>query len=278
MYYLALSCSPLFAMPAAFLAGHAVAIAHNHAHLPLFRFRWLNLLMDFVLQATVGIPQLFWERHHLHRHHRGPWTEVDWSSPYSFDGAASPERPVSRAYFCWTYLPLFLCESLVEVLRRRRRRELGRLLLSALAVVAVAIALCSAFGPWRWLFVFGMSYVLCGKELGWLNYLQHWACYRGDGRHWAWTFTCRLHNLLTYNSGYHLLHHLRPTLHWSQLPAAHRADPSYTHPELIETGLFPGYRGRCGCRHWLDEKWALQEKALAQTPAEGNPGPHALAV
>jgi fatty acid desaturase len=267
LLYMALAHGLPWVLLATFAAVHAVAIAHNHAHVPLFRGRLPNALTDLVLQATTGIPQLFWHGHHLRRHHAAPWTEHDWSSPYSFDEAAPPSRPVSQRYFARTYLPLFVCESLVETLRRRRPRELRRLALSAAGFLVPALLLGWWFGPLRCLLVFGLVYFKCGAGLGYLNYLQHWACYRGDGEHWAWTFTCRIHNFLTYNSGYHMLHHVKPGLHWSELPAAHRADPGYTRPDLVEDGLFPGYRGPRGRQAWLDAKLALQEERLGRRAA-----------
>jgi fatty acid desaturase len=264
LYYLALAHSLWWVVPAVLVASFTVAIAHNHTHLPIFRQRALNRLMDLVLHLTQGIPQVAWQAHHLRRHHAAPLTDYDWSSTYSFRDTAPPSRPVGRAYYNLTFLPLLLAETLVEVLRRRRRPELTRLLVQAGSFAAVSATLAWAFGPWRCLAVFGPAHVICGIGLGSTNFLQHWACYRGDGKHWAWTFTCPIHNGLSYNAGYHMLHHLKPGLHWSELPAVHRADPSYTPADLVETGLFPGYRGLRGSRAWLDARLEAQNRRLAR--------------
>jgi fatty acid desaturase len=254
-------------LPAALVASHAVAIQHNHAHVPIFRFRVLNRLMDLVLHLITGMPQLFWQSHHLRRHHGEPEAEFDWSSTYSFRDARRVSRPIDWVYYRLTFLPLFHAESLAEMLRRRHRGEMSRFLLLMAAFAASSAALAWAFGPWRWLVVFGVAYFHCGTALGSLNYLQHFACYRADGKHWAWTFTSPLHNFLTYNNGYHMLHHLRPGLHWSEMPAAHRADPSYTPADLVENGLFPGYRGPRGTRAWLDAKLEAMNHRLGEAPS-----------
>jgi fatty acid desaturase len=262
--YLALAHSLWWVIPAAVVGAHAVAIQHNHAHVPMFRFRVLNRLMDLVLHLTTGMPQMFWHGHHLRRHHGAPEEEYDWSSSYSFRDAKRVSRPIDYVYYCLTFLPIFHAESLVEMLRRRHRGEMTRFLLLLAAFAAVSAALAWTFGPWRWLALIGVVYFHCGTALGSMNYLQHFGCYRADGKHWAWTFTCPIHNFLTYNNGYHLLHHLKPGLHWSEMPAVHRADPSYTPADLVENGLFPGYRSRRGWQAWLDTKLEAQNRRLAR--------------
>lgn len=260
-YYLALAHSWFWVIGATALS--TVAIAHNHAHVPIFRARWLNWLMDVVLQATNGLPQMFWKFHHLQRHHPHPWGERDWSSPFAYRTAESPSRPVGRTYFCWTYMPIFISQSFVELIRRARPREIAQFVATSLALAALYAALVREFGARQCLLVFAFTYWRAGIALGNTNYLQHWACYRNDGEHWAWTFTGKWINFLAYNQGYHLLHHLKPSLHWSELAAEHRRDPSYTVPELIEDGLYPPLRGRKGYQAWLDDKLAQQAARLA---------------
>jgi fatty acid desaturase len=262
--YLALAHSLWWAIPAVMASSMTVAIAHNHFHLPIFRVRVLNRLLDLLLHLTQGIPQVVWQAHHLRRHHVAPQTDLDWSSTYAFREAAPPSRPISWRYYRLTYLPLFLAETLIDVLRRRRRAELTRMLVQAGSFAAVSAALAWAFGPWRWLALFVPTYLTCGTGLGSLNYLQHWACHRADGKHWAWTFTCPIHNFLTYNAGYHMLHHLKPGLHLSEMPAVHQADPSYTPADLVENGLFPGFRGARGTQAWFAAKLEAQNRRLAR--------------
>src|SRR5690606_37521262 len=52
------------------------------------------------------------------------------------------------------------------------------------------------------------------------------------------TFTGKILNFLAFNNGYHGLHHLRPRMHWSLLPEAHkRLVEPYLHPNLNRRSL-----------------------------------------
>jgi fatty acid desaturase len=48
------------------------------------------------------------------------------------------------------------------------------------------------------------------------------------------SFVDRAYNLRTLNLGYHTAHHLRPSLHWSKLPAFHATIAAEIPPELVE--------------------------------------------
>lgn len=270
----ALAWSPWWTPLAVFVGMFTLAIEHNQAHVAVFRGRWANALLDDVLTLTCGIPLVFWRVHHLHSHHGHTWTDEDWSSPFRFRGARAPATPVSYRYYQFTYYPLFCSTSIESILRGRDPRLVGALLRQVVLLVVVSLTLFTLCGVGRWIMVMGTTYAAAGLMLGATNYIEHWSTgipARRGGAFGAWTFTCRVHNFLTYNSGYHWLHHRRPTLHWSLLPTVHRSDPSYCPPGFIEDGLFPGYRSARAFRQWLARN--IAPAAERQTPAEVRSAP-----
>ena len=239
-----------------FLALHLVAAEHNHGHVAISRSAVTNRVLDQLLLLATGIPMFCWRTVHRTQHHASPWTARDHSSPFRFDGAESPARPVSYRRYQLTYLPRFVSAAVREIWRQsppetRRVQRKGEVWFSLLVFLVVQAVLIAAFGPLRWFLVSALTWVVCGCTLGAANYLQHWQTHRGGDRHEAWTFTCRWHNWLNYNAGYHELHHRRPSMHWSDLARTHRRAPDYCSPELLEEGLFPAYRGGRGLRRWF---------------------------
>jgi fatty acid desaturase len=259
-YWLALVHSLLWTPLAVFVGMHVVPIGHNHAHLPVFRTRWANEVLDGVIVVLSGVPLAFWRVHHLASHHRFTWEEGDWSSPFSFSGTKAPYEPIGYRYYQLTYLPLFCSHSALHILRGRNPRLMRSFLTTSLVFVLASALIVAGVGVWRWLAVMGVGYAAGGMMLGAANYFEHWSSYRA-GEYLAWTFTCPIHNFLNYNIGYHLLHHQQPTLHWSLLRRVHEENPSSWVPELIEGGLFPGYRGARRSREWFARTAALEARA-----------------
>jgi beta-carotene hydroxylase len=48
----------------------------------------------------------------------------------------------------------------------------------------------------------------------------------------------RLYNLTSWNLGFHAAHHMRPGIHWTELPALHAQIRPQIPPHLITTSVF----------------------------------------
>src|SRR4051812_6625681 len=52
-------------------------ISHNHAHVPIWRARWLNMLTDMWIGTLQGHPVFLFQPAHIASHHRHNQAEED---------------------------------------------------------------------------------------------------------------------------------------------------------------------------------------------------------
>src|SRR5690606_3406264 len=71
-----------------------------------------------------------------------------------------------------------------------------------------------------------------------MNLLQHDGCDADSEYNHSRNFVGAVVNYFTFNNGFHTIHHMRPGLHWSLLPAAHAREVApHIHPKLDQPSL-----------------------------------------
>lgn len=201
----------------AFQPVQAVAIACNHYqhHQPVFTRRWLNRAYEVVLFLQTGMPPYLITLHHNlghHRHYLEPAKDtLGWRRP---DGAprslaASLVRNAA-GHLTWT------------VAIGRRYPELYRRLKAMSAIACLPLVALLWLDPARAALVFVLPMALALVNVARLGYEQHAGLELDDHLTASRNIESRLYNLLTFNSGYHTAHHLKPGVHWSKLPELHR--------------------------------------------------------
>jgi fatty acid desaturase len=120
---------------------------------------------------------------------------------------------------------------------RRRPRWARQLLFEAVVLIAVVVALFAL--DWRKALLY---VVVPWQYAAWgivtMNLLQHDGCDAESPWNHSRNFVGPILNWLAFNNGYHSVHHLKPTLHWSLAPEAHAAliaphiDPRLDEPSM----------------------------------------------
>ena len=217
--YLLISAVAIFV-----LIGDTNYILHLHIHRPFSTRPWLNLLLDLGMGFTTGMTASNWRIQHRYGHHRGidvPYRPGrEWETArYSALGALSFStrsiwptfwQPVAESFdkgvlcnapgpisYRWAFAEQFLFALFVAALLVWRPRLVLTFLL-----------------PWYALIYFISRYV---------DYLNHYGCDERSANPYerANNSLSRLFNRSCNNFGYHTAHHMRPSAHWTELPAIH---------------------------------------------------------
>jgi len=226
----------LMLVPTCALAFVACVIKHNHIHCQTFTGRGWNAAFGHVLGLLTGHPTTAIITAHNVRHHRENQTPRDWVR-------------CSLVGFRWNWLNL-LCFPFVAVVRMRRdkpsdladwRTRAPRVYRQALAerVVLYPTIVTFALLDWRSTLVYlAAPWLFAQWSIIAINLLQHQDCDPRSAHDHSRNVTGRLVNWFVLNNGFHSAHHARPGLHWSRLPAYHRASIlPHMRPDLEERSL-----------------------------------------
>lgn len=225
----------------AWLAVMSANAKHNHMHRRTFRARVPNLLLDHWLGWMTGTTATSILTEHNLRHHGHSNTEEDfvradlvgfrsqWLNVLCFFPRAAWElyvrKPLDFRLWWRSNRPLFW-RALAEQLSLWGVFTV--LLVVNWQATLLYIALPWLHGQW-WLVTF--------------NLLQHQALAPDDPWQNSRNLTGRWFNFFFFNVGFHTAHHLRPTLHWSELPAFHaREIAPKIDPRLVSPNLWIFYR------------------------------------
>jgi beta-carotene hydroxylase len=208
----------LYVPLAGLLALSTWSIVHNHIHTRLFVSAWLNAAWSLAISLTTGHPPTGLVLTHNYNHHVHVGHTPDWSRPAvagrGWGGLRllrySVMTPISMARGRKTAG----APTLPAALARQLRREKWFLYPVMLAAVLLAPRIFLMFTLPAW--AMGTLFFLG------VNLLQHDGCEPDSAVDHSRDFTSPFMNFFFFNGGYHTAHHLKPGMHWSRLPEAHR--------------------------------------------------------
>lgn len=220
-------------------AGRIILMLHAVTHRRIFvrRLRWADAVLTQGLPLLVGLPPFAYNLHHRLMHHRENVSESDLS------GTAEYQRD-NLVHFAH-YLARFALVGYLHLaswgFRRGLRAEVGTMLARSAVGYALALTL-TWFAPVPMLFAAWIPYVLLRFFLMAGNWSEH-AFVDVDAPTDSWhNSVCLLNtpfNHRAYNAGYHLVHHVVPSLHWADHPAwleANRAELA-RHDVILFSGV-----------------------------------------
>ena len=223
-----------------FMFFTTAVISHNHNHLGIWRSKGLNLVTSYVISLFYGHPAIAWVPTHNQVHHKLNNRPGDSSqSPKLFRGnhlAALLVYPILTN--------LAQTKDINAFLKDLYKRDRPAFLAAASEYVVFFGTMIVLFVvDWRrtLLFLFIPQQVaLFAIQV--VNYLQHIETDAFSDWNHSRNFVSRTLNTLLFNNGYHTVHHLKPGVHWSELPRLHGEYRARIHPALLQESWL-GYVG-----------------------------------
>ncbi len=220
----------------AWLTAIAANVKHNHMHRRTFHSAWANILLDHWLGLMTGTTSTSIITEHNLRHHGHNNSEDDYVRA-SLVGFRSQWLNV-LCFFPRAWFELYFRKPLDFAIWWKTNRTLfWRGLAEQISLWGVFVTLL--IFDWRATLLYIALPWLHGQW--WLvtfNLLQHQALAPDDPWQNSRNLTGRWLNFFFFNVGFHTAHHLKPTLHWSELPRFHaeqiapRIDPALVSPNL----------------------------------------------
>ena len=209
------------------LADRFILMLHNTSHRPPCsrRFRALNHFIPWILGPFYGESPQSYFVHHVGMHHPEHNMEADLSSTIRYQR----DSVFAFLHYFFRFLFFGIFELAAYLHKRGRRALLRKILVGELSYYAVVAAL-AAYSWQATLVVFVAPLLIVRFLMMAGNWGQHAFVDPVDpGNSYKNSLTCidSRYNWRCFNDGYHIGHHLKATMHWSELPgelAKNRAD------------------------------------------------------
>ncbi len=219
-----------------FFSFFGAVITHNTVHAPMFKSRPLNRVIQVVLTLTYGHPVSSFVPGHNLSHHKHTQTRRD-------------VMRTSKVRFRWNLLnglffmpvmapAIMRADSTYTATMRKAKPAWFRQMVLELACLYGALGALLLL-DWK---AFLLYVFIPHRYAGWgiitMNLLQHDGCDQDSDYNHSRNFVGTVVNWFTFNNGYHTIHHMKPGLHWSLLPAAHAKKVApFIHPALDQPSL-----------------------------------------
>jgi fatty acid desaturase len=202
----------------AYWIGPFMLMLHNTSHNKFFKQEYS--LLNYYIPIVVGLffgqtPETYYS-HHIGMHHAENNLEHDKSSTMAY------QRDSLRGFL--TYYFRFMVVGIKELAEYFVFRKKFNFLKMALRGETAFFVMVAVLGWFNWpatllVFVFPLIGVRFGMMAG--NWGQHaFIDARDPGNSYVNSITCinSVYNQRCFNDGYHIGHHVRPRLHWTEMP------------------------------------------------------------
>jgi len=187
---------------------------HHHQHVPTFKFKALNRVLELIYTFQTGITTNAWVLHHNLGHHVNYMDqEKDESGWTRKDGTQMGELEYTVKLALSGYF------TALKVGRKHPKYRGGLLSMGTLALFLLAVAI---WYNWLAATLLFLAPMLIGYLVTcWHTYSHHAGLHTDNHFEASYNIMHRWYNIITGNLGYHTAHHYKQAVHWSKLPELH---------------------------------------------------------
>jgi fatty acid desaturase len=206
---------------------------HHHQHVATFRGKYLNRALEVIYGLQTGALPLAWELHHNAGHHVNYLDQTrDESRWKTLSGRTMGWLEYSVSVWATAYPRIWAKARQAHPVKRQQ------FVLWAL-ITGLVVAAFLVWNPLNALALFVMPMVVGLYVTAWHTYYHHAGLDTDDAYAASWNIIHTGYNVLTGNLGYHTAHHVRCTVHWSELPAFHDSIAHRIPARLYRRPCFP---------------------------------------
>lgn len=191
---------------------------HCTSHRPWFKtkHKTLNLFLPWILGPFMGQSPEAYFCHHIGMHHLEGNMEDDDSSTMHYQ--RDSKLDFAKYLLRFVFFGLF---TLTAYFNKKNRPQLrNRAIIGELLFYALIIGLSFIYF-WATFIVFILPFITTRITMMLGNWAQHsFVCVEDPSNEYKNSITCvnAIYNHRCWNDGYHISHHVKPTLHWTEHP------------------------------------------------------------
>ena len=205
-----------------YFCGSIAAFQHHHGHVAVFRNKKLSEALDLMMSFQTGIVPYAWVLHHNIGHHGNYLNQYPQEDNHTIDAShwTRSDGSVMKRWEYVFYNRKHIHQHCSEIGKKAtsifKKYTFFRYLNLGMTLVFLAI------NPYNALLLFVLIPQLMVLLVFETTYDHHSGLHTKDKYEASRNILSRFYNISRLNLGYHTAHHIKPGLHWSELPQYHQ--------------------------------------------------------
>ena len=201
-----------------YFKGRFGLMFHCMCHRPMFKkgYAWLHQYTTWFVAPFFGNTPETYFAHHIVMHHVENNQEEDASSTLKY----RRDNPIDFLKYLGRFLLIGFVDTFMYLFNRKRKKVYTRMTLGEFSFYVFCVLMCFVnFKATLMIFIVPVIYARFIMMMG--NWTQHSFIDQSDpAGHFSSVYNCinNSYNQNCWNDGYHSIHHLNPSLHYTDIP------------------------------------------------------------